>query len=90
MEKEFDKYLGGAPREAVEEFTKPQDMIQPDQLSEEDIMNVIGGLEYSIGQEYQQDKTNAFSQNVLDREKEFAAMFKELEQRSETNNQIKK
>ena len=90
MEKEFEKYLGGAPREAVKEFTKPQDMVQPDELSEEDIMNVMGGLNYNVAQDYHQDQTNVFSQNVLDREKEFATMFQELEQKEEINNQIKK
>ena len=90
MEKEFEEYLGGVPRQAVKEFTKPQDKTQPDQLSDDDLMDAIAGVGYDIAHDYQQDKVDLFSPNVLNRENEFAEMFQELEEKSGNNNQVKK
>ena len=65
MEKEFDKYLGGAPREAVEEFPRTQGMKQSDELSEDELMGVIGGVDYEVALEHQLDKTSIFPIGIL-------------------------
>lgn len=90
MEKEFEQYLGGAPQAAVKEFEKPKDMMQPDQLSEEELMGVVSGINYGTAYEFQKDRNDLFSEQVLERESEFASMFKELEQNEQESIQIKK
>lgn len=80
QEKEFEQYLGGAPKEAVEEFAKPGE------LSEEDLMGVLaGGANRSVMVEAQLQNESVFRQSAVEKEK--AAMFQELEQsQQETTN----
>lgn len=85
QEREFDQYLGGAPREAVQEFKKPGE------LSEEELMNVLAGVSNrSVAVDMQMQSEDIFRRTAVENEK--AAMFQELEQQSqqqETSNQHK-
>lgn len=78
-ERELEKYLGGAPKEAVVEFPKVEEM-ETGELSEDDLMNVLAGLDYGVAVEEQLDRHNIFSEEVLTREKETAMMLGELKQ----------
>lgn len=87
IEKDFKNIYGGAPRAAVKEFTKPQDMKKEDELDENDIMNVVGGLNYGVSVEYQSANSDAFSEERLDRERETARMLGELDANNHVNHQ---
>ena len=65
-------------------------MMQPDQLSEEELLGVIIGINNGTAHYLQKDRNDLFSEQVLEREAEFASMFKELEQNEQESIQIKK
>ena len=72
QEREFDQYLGGAPREAVQEFKKPGE------LSEDDLMDVLAGVSNrSVAVDMQLQNEDLFRRTAVDNEK--AAMFQELD-----------
>jgi hypothetical protein len=76
QEREFDQYLGGAPREAVQEFKKPGE------LSEDDLMDVLAGVSNrSVAVDMQLQNEDLFRRTAVDNEK--AAMFQELDQQSQ-------
>ena len=78
-ENELQQYLGGSPKEVIKEFPRVEEK-ETGELSEEDLMNSLGGSKYGVAVEQQLDKTNIFSDEVLAREKETAMMLGELEQ----------
>lgn len=90
QEKEFERYLGGAPREAVEEFPKPQYEKQSDELSEEELMGAMGGLDYGVAVEHALKTEGVFSKENLAKEKETAQMLGELTQQDTTTNSFRK
>ena len=76
QEREFDQYLGGAPREAVQEFKKLGE------LSEDDLMDVLAGVSNrSVAVDMQLQNEDLFRRTAVDNEK--AAMFQELDQQSQ-------
>lgn len=80
QEKEFEQFLGGAPREAVQEFKKPGE------LSEDDLMDVLAGVSNrSVAVDMQMQNEDLFRRSAVDNEK--AAMFQELEQQSHQQDQ---
>ena len=84
MEQEFEQYLGGAPREAVEEFKKPGE------LSEDELMNVLAGNpNREVVVEAQMQNEDLFRKSSVESEK--AAMFQELgeQAQAESSNQHK-
>ena len=77
QEKEFEQYLGGAPREVVQEFKKPGE------LSEDDLMNVLAGNpNREVVVEAQMQNEDLFRQSSVESEK--AAMFQELGEQAQT------
>ena len=80
QEKEFEQFLVGAPREAVQEFKKPGE------LSEDDLMDVLAGVSNrSVAVDMQMQNEDLFRRSAVDNEK--AAMFQELEQQSHQQDQ---
>ena len=80
QEKEFEQFLGGAPREAVQEFKKQGE------LSEDDLMDVLAGVSNrSVAVDVQMQNEDLFRRSAVDNEK--AAMFQELEQQSHQQDQ---
>lgn len=76
QEKEFEQFLGGAPKEAVQEFAKPGE------LSEDELMNVLaGGPNREVVVASQMQNEALFRQSAVEGEK--AAMFQELDEQSE-------
>ena len=88
-ENELEQYLGGAPKEVIKEFPRVEEK-ETGELSEEDLMNSLGGLKYGVAVEQQLDQTNIFSEEVLAREKETAMMLGELEQPEQKQTEITK
>ena len=85
QEKDFERYLGGAPKAVVKEFPKPSEEKQSGEFTEEDIIGVIGGLGYGVSLDYSLKNSSPYSQEILEREKETAQMLGELEQEEPTN-----
>lgn len=90
QEKEFEQYLGGAPREAVQQFPKPQDEKQSDELSEQELIGAIGGLNYGVAVAHSLKTEGVFSEETLAREKETAQMLGELSQQDTNTNTFRK
>lgn len=77
QEKEFEQFLGGAPKEIVKEFKKPGE------LSEDDLMTVLAGVpDRSVSVDMQLQNEEVFRRSAVDNEK--AAMFQELEQKTQS------
>lgn len=71
QEKEFEQFLGGAPKEVVQEFKKPGE------LSEEELMGVLGGnINREVAVESQMQNADLFRPSSVEMEKE--AMLQEL------------
>lgn len=71
QEKEFEQFLGGAPKEVVQEFKKPGE------LSEEELMGVLGGnINREVAVEAQMQNADLFRPSSVEMEKE--AMLQEL------------
>lgn len=71
-EKEFEQFLGGAPKEVVQEFKKPGE------LSEEELMGVLAGNpNREVAVDTQLQNEGLFRTSAVESEK--AAMFRELE-----------
>lgn len=76
QEKEFEQFLGGAPKEMVKEFAKPGE------LSEDELMDVLAGVpDRNVSADMQLQNEDVFRRSVVDNEK--AAMFQELDQQSQ-------
>lgn len=88
-ERELEKYLGGASKEAVVEFPKVEEM-ETGELSEDDLMDALAGLDYGVAVEEQLDRNNIFSEEVLTREKETAMMLGELKQPEQNQTSVTK